>query len=75
MPQVTAPASPAIARPGQKSIEQEIACVERELVMRRTNYPKWVEAKRMKQEDADEQIDTMQSVLGRLKAIKYLFNI
>ncbi len=41
---------------------QMIRCIEREIAMRRKVYPRWVEAGRMRQETADEEIRVMEAV-------------
>lgn len=54
------------------SLDVQIACVRRELALRQRAYPKWVDAKRMKQDEADREIAIMQSVhdtLVRLKTV------
>jgi hypothetical protein len=43
--------------------EQQIACLKRELAMRKNVYPKWVDSGRMKPEQAEQEIAAMQSVL------------
>lgn len=48
------------------SIEQQIACVKREIGMRERVYPRWVENKKMSQEKADAEISTMKDVLETL---------
>ena len=50
------------------SIEQQIACVEREVKMRHRVYPRWVEAGRMTQKKADEEIAAMEAVLVTLRS-------
>ena len=52
------------------TIDQQIACVERELKMRRDVYPRRVGRKQMSQKFAEEQIITMSEVLRTLKAVK-----
>lgn len=52
------------------TIEQQIAAVRRELAMRQRNYPKWVEAGRMKQAEMDHQLAAMQAVHDTLMAVK-----
>ena len=51
------------------TLAEQIACVERELAMRRRAYPKWVTAKRMSQESADREITAMTAVLATLKSL------
>jgi hypothetical protein len=42
--------------------EQQIACVRRELAMRKNVYPAWIKNGRMKQEKADHEIAALQAV-------------
>lgn len=56
-----------------EKINIQIKCVERELGMRERVYPRWVQAKKMTQEKADEEIKTMREVLKTLKLIESLF--
>jgi len=44
--------------------DQKRACIERELKMRRRAYPRWVEAGRMTQAKADNEISTMEAILA-----------
>lgn len=44
------------------TIDQQIACVRRELAMRQRNYPRWVADGRMKQAEMDHQLAAMQAV-------------
>lgn len=48
--------------------DEQVACVERELRMRRRVYPRWVEAGRMTQAKADAEIRTMEAVLATVTA-------
>lgn len=48
------------------SLEQQIACVERELGLRRKVYPVWIEKKKMKEDKATYEIDAMEAVLNTL---------
>lgn len=53
------------------TIHEQIACLDRELGMRRRVYPRWVDAKKMTQEKADREIAVMldaRSTLERLRA-------
>ncbi len=47
----------------QAAIERFITCITRELKIRKTVYPKWVIAGRLKSETAKFEIDTMQDIL------------
>lgn len=44
------------------SLKEQIACVRRELALRKSAYAKWVAARRMKQAAADHEIAAMQAV-------------
>ncbi len=52
------------------TLEAMIACVRRELAMRKNVYPKWVESGRMKPDDADHQINCMQAVHDKLSELQ-----
>lgn len=45
-----------------QQLDQQLNEIERELTMRRRNYPKWVAENRMKQEQADRQIKLMEGI-------------
>ena len=51
-------------------IERQIACVRREISMRRRVYPGWVTSRRMTQEEADRQIEAMEAALATLEQVK-----
>lgn len=51
-------------------IEDQIACVARELAMRRNVYKKWIASGRMKQADADREIEHMEAVLATVKDVQ-----
>lgn len=44
--------------------DQKRAAIEREIKMRRRVYPRWVEAGRMSQAKADEEIAIMEAILA-----------
>lgn len=46
-----------------------IACVKRELALRKANYPKWVASGKMKQDRADHETNCMQAVFNTLMAM------
>lgn len=52
------------------SIDDMIKCIEREIGMRMRVYPRWVEQKKMTQEKALTEINTMQAILEQLKKDK-----
>ena len=56
--------------PDQITIGMQIACVEREIVMRRQVYPRQVGQGKMKQATADLQIAAMEAVLLTLKGLQ-----
>jgi hypothetical protein len=51
-------------------LEEQIACVKRELMLRRRNYPKWIAAGTMTQQRAAEQIELMEAVHDELERIR-----
>ncbi len=51
------------------SIEEQIASVEREIRMRESAYPRWVEQRRMTVKTAEHEITCMQAVLATLQRI------
>lgn len=58
-----------------KSIATQLACVERELKMRRNAYPKWVTEGRMLQGAADHEIECMEALVMTLTKLKLLDEI
>lgn len=54
---------------GRFSIEEQIACIERELALRQLVYPKRVALAKMSQTKADHEIGCMRAVLDTLKRI------
>lgn len=55
--------------PSGFSINEQIACVAREVRMREMLYPKYVQAERMAQATADRQLGCMKAVLRTLEAM------
>lgn len=51
-------------------IDEQIACVEREIRMREQVYPRWVQAKKLTQATSDKQIAGMKAVLETLQQVK-----
>jgi len=51
------------------SLREQIECVARELAFRRRVYPRQIQNKRMTQEKADYEIETMQKVLETLRGM------
>ena len=52
------------------TLDQQIACVRREIAFRMRCYPRWVEKKSMKQEAADHELAAMQAVHDTLVRLK-----
>lgn len=52
------------------SLDEQIACLEREIRVREACYPKWVAEKRMLQKKADHELAAMRAVLTTVKSIK-----
>jgi hypothetical protein len=50
-------------------LARQIACVERELRMRRSTYPQWIEEGRMTVEKAARETWEMQAVLDTLRRL------
>lgn len=48
------------------TIDEQIACVRREIAMRERVYPSWVARGKMKQEKADHETAAMRAVLRTL---------
>ena len=42
--------------------DEKLACLEREIRMRRKVYPRWVELGKMKEKDAAREIATMEEI-------------
>lgn len=49
-------------------LQEQIMCVEREIRMRRTTYPRWVAAGKMKLDQAEREQRVMEAVLDTLQA-------
>lgn len=52
------------------SLAEQISCVKREIAMRAACYPKWVASGRMKQQNADTQLEQMRAVRTTLESLK-----
>lgn len=51
-------------------LTEQIKCVEREISMRERVYPAWVQANRMTQRKADDEIAAMRAVLETLRGVE-----
>ena len=51
-------------------IEEQIACIERELGMRVKLYPRWVKGGKLTQEAADQELDRLRAVLLTLQRVQ-----
>lgn len=52
------------------TLGEQIACIERELRLRRQVYTRWVDRGRMRQSEADEELRRMEAVLATLQAVE-----
>ena len=52
------------------SLDMQIRCVRREIAMRESVYPRWVQAGRMTQNQAAAEIQMMTAVLDTLTRLK-----
>ena len=52
------------------TIEEQIACIERELGMRVKLYPRWVKGGKLTQAAADEELARMRAVLLTLQRVQ-----
>lgn len=50
-----------------KSLAEQVACVKRELALRRNVYPGWVRNGKMTQAKADHEIECMADVLATVE--------
>ena len=55
------------------SLGEQIACVEREIALRRRVYPRWIESGRLSQRKADIEIAAMEAVLTTVRRYKFLW--
>ena len=53
------------------TIEEQIACIERELGMRVKLYPRWVKSGKLTQAAADEELARMRAVLLTLQRLDH----
>ena len=51
-------------------LDRQIACVRREVGMRRRVYPRWVASGKMTQEEADRQVEAMEAVQATLEQLR-----
>ena len=51
-------------------LNRQIACVKREVSMRRRVYPRWVENGKMTQRESDRQLEAMEAVQATLQALQ-----
>lgn len=62
--------NPGVARVAAPvPLEDQIACVERELAMRRNVYPRWVKQGKLSQTNADIEMRRMEAVLATLRGL------
>jgi hypothetical protein len=58
------------APPPKVSLERQIRCVKRELGKRKGVYPRWVAAGRMTEQQAKDELEIMEAVLGTLAELE-----
>lgn len=58
-----------------KTLTEMLACALRELSLRKSCYPKWIEQGRLTQEKADHEIECMRSIIDRLEMLRTLSEI
>ena len=51
------------------TLPEQIACVRRELAMRRSAYPRWIASGRLKPADAEREVARMEAVLATLESL------
>jgi vacuolar-type H+-ATPase subunit C/Vma6 len=49
---------------------EQLACVEREIAMRKRVYPRWIEAGKITKAKADKEIRTMEAVAETLRGLE-----
>ena len=52
------------------TLDEQIECVKREIGMRHSVYPRWVQIGRITQAHADRQIAAMEAVLATLESLR-----
>jgi hypothetical protein len=52
------------------TLDQQIACVKREIAMRERVYPVWVGKGKMKPHEAEHQMEAMKAVLATLQCMQ-----
>lgn len=63
------PDAPFRLSPGVVPLNLQIKCVAREVAMRKNYYPKAIAKGRMKEEEAQREIERMEAVLHTLQAL------
>jgi hypothetical protein len=58
-----------------QQLKDEVACLERELALRRNVYPKWVANGKMTDEKADWEITQMAGALESVRKVLYCAEI
>ena len=63
------------ATPADVRMSDQIACVEREITMRERVYPRWVDAGKMTQAEADRELLAMRAVLATIETAAGILTI
>ena len=50
--------------------DDRVKCIEREVILRRRVYPRFVQTGKMTQKKADQEIAVMESILNMMKNLK-----
>lgn len=50
-----------------KSLDDQLACLRRELALRRNVYPKWIESRRMTPDKAAHEIECMEAAIKTIE--------
>lgn len=53
-------------------LAQQLECAERELALRRRNYPRWVREQKMTAGKSDHEIEAMEAIVQTLRKLKML---
>jgi transcriptional regulator with XRE-family HTH domain len=59
-------------QPNGATLAEQIACIKREIAMRRNVYPKWVHSGRMRHDVATREMNAIEAVLRTLEACQLI---
>lgn len=55
-----------------KPLSDQLACARRELALRRSVYPKWIDSGRLSRDKAAHEIECMESIVASIEKLKHL---